>query len=511
MKNVEEDSFTSYCRLMNSFVQKIDEDEVETAKLYKKLIKKYNIKKIKKISISSGTKSYSLYNNRFFDYYYKEQKPIIITKLKHKIGKCIKVFDNKNIIEHVGDTKVSIHVSNSKYLNNINKNFKYTLSSLTNFIQLIEKEDEKKKKKFTVNYNKNKKKIYITLKDNDIKPVQVKTHKNGTLKKTRSTQTNEKLLPLTSDKIGKAEKERENFDDDNKDHPKIANTDDICHYYYYRSLGTNQFKDVSDIKKMNSFIKNNFFLPIEIYPPYNKFDFFSSVLRIGQTNIFIWLHYDIPDNFLIQIKGRKIVLLIPPKYITYFNILSSSSPYNLFQILKNKKLNKREQMIKKIIKKYAYVADLYEGDILFIPSLWLHYIYNMPAHTYIKKKYKSYYHYLHIVKQNKTTSSNFHVSKKEYEKKLCIKKQKNMTTNAYKKYNLNNFYISKNFINIGQKKKKKKKKNSTHIILSDLNFQQMRIFLMTNYSPFKKIKHINKQQLTSQKKKKKKKNFTTYF
>ncbi|CXH79733.1 conserved Plasmodium protein, unknown function [Plasmodium berghei] len=404
-KMTDYNNFHNYCKLMNKKIGRISRDEVETAKQFEKLIKKYNIKKVKKVSLEKiKDKTCLLYNNEFYDNYYKKKEPIIIKNLKNKIGNCINTFDSNNIIDHIGDTKISIHISTSKYLNNVNKNFHYSLSTLKNFIQLIHKEDQKKKN-FSVNYHGNKNHISLMFKDDTGEMCAIPQKINNLIKnyKSKSLATTSITTNIQEDNTNSPLDDSQKIN--NKCKHKICNNssgNNTNYYYYYRSLGINQFKEASDIKKMNKFIKDNFFLPPEIYPSYEKFEFFSSVLRIGQPNIFIWLHYDIPDNFLIQIKGRKKILLIHPKYIKYFNILNSSSSYNIFDILlKKKNRNKKEQIIKKIIIKHAYVADLYEGEILHIPSLWMHYVYNMPHHTHLKKKYKYNHRYLYVTPSNK--------------------------------------------------------------------------------------------------------------
>ncbi|KAI4837462.1 JmjC domain-containing protein 2 [Plasmodium brasilianum] len=518
MKKYETDGFDNYCKLIKRKIKEISEDEIETANLFEKLIKKYNLKSIKRVSLPVQKNccfSCRSSANYFYNYYYKKKEPVIITNLNHKIGNCVKYFDNKNIVKYIGDTKVSIHVSNSKFLNNVNKNFRYTLSSLTNFILLIGKENKKKKvnNNFSINCKQDRKKIYITF-NNDKEVYQKKNlakhedsisncqeGKNNKLKYQEEcfenylvdnktliqNDGNEIILDNSSISNDAAETNGKilpyHVKDGNHKRVKCANgkdnnsRDSNNYYYYYRSLGTNHFKDVSNIKKMNSFIKDNFFLPAEIYPPYEKFEFFSSVLRIGQTNIFIWLHYDIPDNFLIQIKGRKKILLIPPKFIKYFNIINSSSSYNLFHILiKKNKLSKKEKIIKKILQKFALVADIYEGDVLFIPSLWLHYVYNMPAHTYLKKRYKKYHQYLYTVTEKLQGSFFSKEYKKEYDKK------KNLS--SY------NFYKNSKFKIIGRNKTKKKK--NTYVVTKKfkrkheskirLRYLANNIFLYTNKS-----------------------------
>ncbi|KYO00903.1 JmjC domain containing protein [Plasmodium reichenowi] len=426
----EEKNFDEYAKSIKLKIKKISKDEIKTARTYEEVIKKYNIKKVPKVSNLSNDNS----SDYFYNFYYEKKQPLIISKLQDKIGQCIKIFNSTNIIKHIGDTKVSIHVGNSKFLNNVDKNFRYTLSTLKEFIELISKEDDKKEP-FKIHCTKDKIYIKFKKKNKQIKHSDISSY-NSNINNDVEKKNENYLCDILKTTLNK----KDDYHNEKKDSINnvynnthmyfIHNNNKNLYYYYYRSLGVNQFKDVSNIKKMNSFIRDNFFLPQPIYPPYHLFDFFSSILRIGQTNLFIWLHYDIPDNFLIQIKGRKKILLIPPKYIQYFNIIDSSSSYNLFHILTNKKLNTREKSIKKILCKYSYVADLYEGDILFIPSLWLHYVYNMPPHTYMKRKYKQIHQFCYIKKKKqkkkkkkkrKIKLKNKHINETLYERKKYIR------------------------------------------------------------------------------------------
>ncbi|VTZ66203.1 JmjC domain-containing protein, putative [Plasmodium chabaudi chabaudi] len=483
-KMADYNNFHNYCKLMNKKIYRISRDEIETAKQFEKLIKKYNIKKVKKISLEKiKDKTCLLYNNEFYDNYYKKKEPIIIKNLKNKIGNCIKTFDSNNIIEHIGDTKVSIHVSTSKYLNSVNKNFHYSLSTLKNFIQLIHKEDQKKKK-FSVNYHGNKNHITLTFKDETDKTSATPPKRDNPIKsyKNKNLSTTSITPNIREDNTNSPLTHAQNINNCKHQICNNSNDNNTNYYYYYRSLGVNQFKEVSDIKKMNKFIKDNFFLPPEIYPSYEKFEFFSSVLRIGQPNIFIWLHYDIPDNFLIQIKGRKKILLIHPKYIKYFNILNSSSSYNIFDILlKKKNRNKKEQIVKKIIIKHAYVADLYEGEILHIPSLWMHYVYNMPHHTHLKKKYKYNHRYLHVASGSKLLG---HTNKR---RRICSKKKNYIFL----------FYKNKKFINCSIKKQKRQNRASSFLrfLNGELKIKTKNIYL--NKFKNKKGKNISLQYISN--------------
>ncbi|TKX21982.1 cupin-like domain-containing protein 4 [Elsinoe australis] len=91
----------------------------------------------------------------------------------------------------------------------------------------------------------------------------------------------------------------------------------------------------------------------------------SSPLRIsGPVNM--WLHYDVMANVLCQIKGSKRLLLYHPSDVSRLGLPpgASSSPIDPFDP------SPEDQAALRHVK--AYEAVLNEGDVLFIPPLWLH-------------------------------------------------------------------------------------------------------------------------------------------
>ncbi|CAL8578501.1 tRNA methyltransferase ppm2, variant 3 [Xanthoria parietina] len=90
----------------------------------------------------------------------------------------------------------------------------------------------------------------------------------------------------------------------------------------------------------------------------------SSPLRIsGPVNM--WLHYDVMANVLCTILGEKVLVLYPPLDAVHFKIPpgSSSSPMAVFH---------PEQRGSVVYPRHHIRAVLKEGDILYIPPLWLH-------------------------------------------------------------------------------------------------------------------------------------------
>ncbi|XP_006816796.1 tRNA wybutosine-synthesizing protein 5-like [Saccoglossus kowalevskii] len=82
--------------------------------------------------------------------------------------------------------------------------------------------------------------------------------------------------------------------------------------YYLRSLGDDPRKDVADIKKQYPSLCNDIILP-DLFP---QDHFTSSVFRIASKGTQLWTHYDIMDNFLIQISGLKRAVLFSPRNAT---------------------------------------------------------------------------------------------------------------------------------------------------------------------------------------------------
>ncbi|KAH7397715.1 hypothetical protein BKA64DRAFT_672629 [Cadophora sp. MPI-SDFR-AT-0126] len=131
---------------------------------------------------------------------------------------------------------------------------------------------------------------------------------------------------------------------------------------YLRSLSTDKpSEQPADISKDFSSIAPDFQLPPELAVVTENMH--SSPLRIsGPVNM--WLHYDVMANVYCQIQGSKRVLLFPPSDVRHlgFEPGSSSSQINVFEELKSPRLAGTS----------PHEALLQPGDILFLPSLWLH-------------------------------------------------------------------------------------------------------------------------------------------
>ncbi|KAJ8315372.1 hypothetical protein KUTeg_007522 [Tegillarca granosa] len=78
--------------------------------------------------------------------------------------------------------------------------------------------------------------------------------------------------------------------------------------YYLRALGDDPRKDIADIHVQFPELAKDIKFP-ELF---DKDKFFSSVFRIASKGLQLWTHYDIMDNILIQVSGKKQVVLFRP-------------------------------------------------------------------------------------------------------------------------------------------------------------------------------------------------------
>ncbi|HMQ67793.1 MAG TPA: cupin-like domain-containing protein [Ignavibacteria bacterium] len=99
-------------------------------------------------------------------------------------------------------------------------------------------------------------------------------------------------------------------------------------------------------------------------------------LWIGGAGCVSPLHFDGSDNFLIQIKGKKEIILFHPdddKYL-YPNV---HGPKTLRQISLIDLDNVDHKKFPLYEKSQAYKATIYPGDILYIPLHWWHHVRSM--------------------------------------------------------------------------------------------------------------------------------------
>lgn len=131
--------------------------------------------------------------------------------------------------------------------------------------------------------------------------------------------------------------------------------------YYLRSLGEDPRKDVADIRQQFPSLGEDIKFPIF----FKEEQFFSSVFRISSPGLQLWTHYDVMDNFLLQVTGKKRVTLFNPQDAHYLYLSGSKSEV----------LNIDSPDLDKyplFPKARRYECSLEAGDVLFIPALWFH-------------------------------------------------------------------------------------------------------------------------------------------
>ncbi|CAE8621882.1 unnamed protein product, partial [Polarella glacialis] len=85
------------------------------------------------------------------------------------------------------------------------------------------------------------------------------------------------------------------------------------------------------------------------------------------------LHYDVCDNFLCCIRGRKRVVLLEPREVGNIYLSGSSSAMGSRALEPSGRAQLwREFPLAEGAWARRYEAELEEGDVLFIPSFWPH-------------------------------------------------------------------------------------------------------------------------------------------
>ena len=93
-------------------------------------------------------------------------------------------------------------------------------------------------------------------------------------------------------------------------------------FYYLRALGENPSKDVADFYSQLPKLANDFMFP-EIL---EEGQYFSSVFRVASADLQLFTHYDIMDNVLVQVRGRKRVALFHPRDTNNLYLHGDKSP-----------------------------------------------------------------------------------------------------------------------------------------------------------------------------------------
>ncbi|XP_036756403.1 tRNA wybutosine-synthesizing protein 5 isoform X2 [Manis pentadactyla] len=120
-------------------------------------------------------------------------------------------------------------------------------------------------------------------------------------------------------------------------------------------------EDVADIRKQFPLLEGDIKFP----KFFKEEHFFSSVFRISSPGLQLWTHYDVMDNFLIQVTGKKRVVLFSPRDAQYLYLSGTKS-----EVLNIDKPDLAKYPL--FSKARRYECSLKGGDVLFIPALWFH-------------------------------------------------------------------------------------------------------------------------------------------
>eukprot|EP01068_Selenidium_serpulae_P004514 Selendium_serpulae@DN3613_c0_g1_i1.p1 len=137
-------------------------------------------------------------------------------------------------------------------------------------------------------------------------------------------------------------------------------------FWYFRALGTRPTKDRAQLNSLSPQLESEFVLPEPFKPPTEAA--VSSIFRITSLGVELWGHYDIPENFLVQVVGTKRVRVFPPCHAANLGIKSSSSP---IAGLVDGPGEAADDRVKAAFADSCTV-DLGPGDILHIPACWIH-------------------------------------------------------------------------------------------------------------------------------------------
>ncbi|KAI5628537.1 tRNA wybutosine-synthesizing protein 5 [Silurus asotus] len=120
-------------------------------------------------------------------------------------------------------------------------------------------------------------------------------------------------------------------------------------------------KEPADLKKQFPDLAQDFHIP----PFFDPEQFFSSVFRISSTGLQLWTHYDVMDNLLAQVTGRKRVVLYSPQDALHLYLSGDKS-----EVLDvdSPDLERYPDFVN--ARRHECVLE--PGDVLFIPALWFH-------------------------------------------------------------------------------------------------------------------------------------------
>ena len=138
-------------------------------------------------------------------------------------------------------------------------------------------------------------------------------------------------------------------------------------FIYFRAIGSNPRKNAAHFHESFPGLAQDVVVPEGLFP---REAYFSSVLRVSAAGMTLWTHYDVMDNVLIQVIGRKRITLWHPNDIPYLHIEVSSSRVIDIQ---------DTATFPSLLKSRPRTVILEPGDVLHIPALWFHHVECLPS------------------------------------------------------------------------------------------------------------------------------------
>ncbi|EDQ86430.1 uncharacterized protein MONBRDRAFT_10965 [Monosiga brevicollis MX1] len=136
---------------------------------------------------------------------------------------------------------------------------------------------------------------------------------------------------------------------------------------YLRSMGKNFRKDVSNIEQTFPEVAAEFALPSCVPSWIMGEKLFSTALRVSSPGVQLWTHYDVMDNVLCNVRGRKRVVLFPPEQAGNLYLEGSSS-----RVVDIERPDLEAFPRFATAMAHALELILEPGDMLHIPALWCH-------------------------------------------------------------------------------------------------------------------------------------------
>jgi len=132
--------------------------------------------------------------------------------------------------------------------------------------------------------------------------------------------------------------------------------------YYLRSLGNDsRGRDVASLELHYPQLAQDVKIPDFIEAD----SIFSTVLRVASNGVQLWTHYDVMDNLLIQVVGKKRAVLYSPEDLPFLYLEGDKS--RVVEI-DNPDLSEFPEFERAT----PWECIMEPGDILFIPALWFH-------------------------------------------------------------------------------------------------------------------------------------------